>query len=297
MNNEMFYRTASWMKRNARPLECARWVYLFEEGSREDVIQKLNAFQNDDGGFGHGLEPDSMLPDSNAVDTWTACQILMEVEAGSEESIVKSMVAYLMQSYDHVRGLWKTVVPEHNNHPHAPWWHYTEDAQKNWMYTPTVELAAYLMQGSEKDTEPYELGLEVMENAAIYLLNSSEMDFHEVNNFQKAYAITGDAPKEVRMKLDELREASIDKDPVSWGRSYKVLPLDMIFSKNDALYGKYKKLVEDNVEYLRESVNSQGVWDITWEWGQYEEDYYVARQQWKGILAVNNWKTLREFCK
>ena len=115
---------------------------------------------------------------------------MREVEAGSEEPIVKSMVAYLMQSYDHAKGLWKTVVPEHNNHPHAPWWHYTEDAQKNWMYNPTVELAAYLIHWSEADTGPYELGLEMMENAAIYLLNSSEMDFHEVNNFQKAYAIT-----------------------------------------------------------------------------------------------------------
>ena len=69
MKNEMFHKTASWMKRNARPLECVRWAYLFEEGSREDVIKMLSAFQNDAGGFGHGLEPDSMLPDSNAVDT------------------------------------------------------------------------------------------------------------------------------------------------------------------------------------------------------------------------------------
>lgn len=117
MNNEIFRKTASWVKRNARPLEYARWAYLFEEGPREDVIQKLSAFQNDDDGFGHGLEPDSMLPDSNAVDTWTACRILMEVEAGSEEPIVKSVVEYLMQSYDCDMGLWKTVVPEHNNHP------------------------------------------------------------------------------------------------------------------------------------------------------------------------------------
>src|SRR5699024_8830787 len=121
------------------------------------------------------------------IDTWTACQILMEVEADSEEQIVKSVVEYLMQSYDHDKGLWKTVVPEHNDHPRAPWWSYTEEAQNNWMYNPTVELAAYLSHWSEADTEPYDLGLKVMENATIHLLNSSKMDFHEVNNFQKAY--------------------------------------------------------------------------------------------------------------
>src|SRR5699024_8891825 len=155
MKKEMFRKTSDWMKRNARPLKYARWAYLFENGSREDVIQKLSAFQNDNGGFGHGLEPDSMLPDLNAIDTWTACQILMEVEAGGEEQIVKSTVEYLMQSYDHAKGLWKTVVPEHNNHPHAPWWSYSEDAQESWMYNPSVELAAYLIHWSEEESDPY----------------------------------------------------------------------------------------------------------------------------------------------
>lgn len=116
-----------------------------------------------------------------------------------------------------------------------------------------------------------------------------------MNNFQKVYEITGDAPKEVRSKLNELIEASIDTDPESWGKSYKPLPLNMIFSKEDELYGKYEDLIEKNVRYLKETVNSEGVWDITWEWGQYMEDYYVARQQWKGVLAVGNWKMLNEF--
>jgi|SRR5699024_1353072 len=295
MDNERFRKTANWMKRNARPLECTRWAYLFENGPREDVIEKLSAFQNDDGGFGHGLEPDSMLPDSNAIDTWTACQILMETGADREEQIVKSAVEYLMRSYDHDKELWKTVIPEHNDYPRAPWWSYTEEAQDNWMYNPSVELAAYLIHWSEEDSEPYNLGLEVMENATIHLLNCSEMDFHEVNNFQKAYDITGDEPREVRAKLNELIEASIDTDHESWGKSYKALPLDMISSKDDGLYEKYEELIEKNVQYLRETVNSEGVWDIAWEWGQYEEDYHVAKHQWKGILTLSNWKTLREF--
>ena len=73
MKNELFHKTAGWMKRNARPLEYARWAYLFEGGSKEKVIDNLSAFQNSDGGFAHGLEPDSMLPESNAIDTWAAC--------------------------------------------------------------------------------------------------------------------------------------------------------------------------------------------------------------------------------
>lgn len=295
MDQEMFGKTAGWMKRNARPLECARWEYLFEEGPKEAVMQKLSAFQHNDGGFGHSLEPDSMLPESNSIDTWTACQILMEVEADSDELIVQTAMDYLMQSYDREKGLWKTVIPEHNNHPRAPWWSYTEEAQDNWMYNPSVELAAYLIHWSEEESDSYNLGLEVMERATIHLMNSSGMDFHEVNNFQRAYEITGDAPEEAKAKLNELIEASIDTDPESWGKSYKALPLDMIAGKDHGLYDKYTELIEKNTEYLKEAVNSEGVWDITWEWGQYEEEYHVAKQQWKGIMAVTNWKVLREF--
>lgn len=295
MDQEMFRKTASWVKRNARPLECSRWAYFFENGTVENVVQNLSAFQNSDGGFGHGLEPDSILPDSNAIDTWTACRILMEVEADSDEPMVHSLMDYLMQSYDQEKGLWKTVIPEHNNHPRAPWWSYTEDAQDNWMFNPSVELAAYLIHWSEEDSEAYNLGLEVMERATIYLMNSAEMDFHEVNNFQQAYEITVDAPEKVRIKLNELIEASIDTVPESWGNSYKALPLDMISSKDEELYEEYEALIERNVQYLKEAVNSEGVWNITWEWGQYEEAYHIAKQQWKGILAVGNWKTLKEF--
>src|SRR5699024_7230948 len=163
MDQEMFGKTAGWMKRNARPLECARWEYLLEEGPKEAVMQKQSAFQQNDGGFGHSLEPDSMLPESNSIDTWTACQMQMEVEADSDELIVQTAMDDLMQSYDREKGLWKTVIPEHNNHPRAPWWSYTEEAQDNWMYNPSVELAAYLIHWSEEESDSYNLGLEVME--------------------------------------------------------------------------------------------------------------------------------------
>ena len=54
MTFDQIYTNASkWIKRNARPLESASWSYLLENGIQEDVIHKLEAFQNEDGGFGH----------------------------------------------------------------------------------------------------------------------------------------------------------------------------------------------------------------------------------------------------
>lgn len=38
--------------RNARPLDLARWNYLFENGDKENVLKILSSYQNEDGGFG-----------------------------------------------------------------------------------------------------------------------------------------------------------------------------------------------------------------------------------------------------
>ena len=50
-----FERARRFIFRNARPLDFARWRFAFEGGSREDVLAALAAYQNGDGGFGHGL--------------------------------------------------------------------------------------------------------------------------------------------------------------------------------------------------------------------------------------------------
>jgi len=48
-------------------LELARWQIHFEDGSRENVLQMLEVYQNEDGGFGHGLEPDNWKPNSTPI--------------------------------------------------------------------------------------------------------------------------------------------------------------------------------------------------------------------------------------
>jgi hypothetical protein len=43
---------------NARPIDLAVYKYFFDNGSNQRVIDELSKFQNEDGGFGNGLEPD-----------------------------------------------------------------------------------------------------------------------------------------------------------------------------------------------------------------------------------------------
>jgi hypothetical protein len=52
-------RARAFIYRNARPLDIARFQYHFENGSKDAVLTALAAYQNEDGGFGHALGPDS----------------------------------------------------------------------------------------------------------------------------------------------------------------------------------------------------------------------------------------------
>ena len=57
----------------------ARWNYLFENGSKEDVASVLKTYQNDDGGFANALEPDCWNINSTPLQTWVATQIIKEI--------------------------------------------------------------------------------------------------------------------------------------------------------------------------------------------------------------------------
>lgn len=95
MGEYIFEKARKWIYLNARPLDMARFQYLFENGSREAVLSVLAEYQNEDGGFGHALEADSFNPNSSPIQTWAATEILYEL--GIEEDYYKRYTEILGQ--------------------------------------------------------------------------------------------------------------------------------------------------------------------------------------------------------
>ena len=109
----------------ARPLEIARYDYIFEKSSADGVLRELSAFQNHDGGFGHGIESDFHLPDSTPIATSVGLRILDALPSSKlrDEMITKAL-QYLRTAFFLDRVGWFSVTPEVNEYPHAPWWTY-----------------------------------------------------------------------------------------------------------------------------------------------------------------------------
>jgi hypothetical protein len=299
-------RAQAWLKRYGRPLEMALWDFHFAGGSKENVIRYLSAFQNEDGGFGHGLEPDFWLPKSSPMASWMAGQILVEIKADLSDKIVERLIQYLMTCEQVLPGMWPTVLPENNDYPHAPWWHWSEEAQTTWMFNPSVELAAFLVYWSPPYSREAALGWQSLVPAVKYIMQVDGVDWHELRNFWQCLKLLrhhegrftaqfGYTFSEVESRLKGLILETVDGEPVGWAGAYKPLPLEFVKDASDPLYSELKPLVEENLRFFLSSRDKWGIWGITWGWADYPSEFAIASRYWQGIRAVERYKTLRAF--
>lgn len=77
---QAFEKARAFIYRNARPLDLARFQYHLEDGDKAAVMQALSFYQNEDGGFGHGVEADCWNPHSITIHVGTACRIILDID-------------------------------------------------------------------------------------------------------------------------------------------------------------------------------------------------------------------------
>ncbi len=129
-----------------RQLEQALYRYYFEDGSAEGVFTALTAFQNSGGGFGRALEPDLRAPESSALATSHALEILRDLGASADHPLVKNAIGYLLKTYDREKGVWRIIPKTTDSNPHAPWWSQErlEETFDHFLANPRPELVGYL---------------------------------------------------------------------------------------------------------------------------------------------------------
>lgn len=102
-----------------RPVEASWARWLVEGGSLDEVYLVLRRYQNPDGGFGNGLEPDVGAPSSNPFAARLAMGVLCSVGAPSGQPGVADLERWLdaEQGED---GCWR-LPADAKDHPLAPW--------------------------------------------------------------------------------------------------------------------------------------------------------------------------------
>lgn len=132
-------RAVAFLDREGRQLDAAWCRVATSQGAgQESALAELARFQNDDGGFGHGLEPDIAAPESNPFAARIALQVCCAIEAPADAPLVRRLLNWLNEHQDEDGG-WR-LAPAVYEHALAPWF-----AGWSWpSLNPALDLAGYV---------------------------------------------------------------------------------------------------------------------------------------------------------
>jgi len=120
MNAPDFNAAAAFVAANARVLDRRRFQRLFEDGPAAPVRDAVAAYRNDDGGFGHALEPDCRAPGSQPAAAAMALRIMDETDTW-DEALVRGACDWLT-AVAPAEGGAAFVESTLEGWSHAPWW-------------------------------------------------------------------------------------------------------------------------------------------------------------------------------
>ena len=249
------------------------------------------AYQNEDGGFGHGLEADFLNPNSSPIQTWWAIRILREIGLYAPgQPVVSKAVRYLESGAFFDGHCWASDIPSNNDYPHAPWWTWrSPESDAPWSYNPTASLTGWLVHVTQSDFA-FRLA---DESVNAYLSMDSCLDKHTLRCFLELYRdIKASAPhrfdisafeKRLRNDISECIFQSAD----NWN-SYSPRPSDFISGLEDPFFDCIAEIAEKECCFLIETQLENGAWPITWQWKDYPDAFAVSKKHWQSILTISN---------
>ncbi len=316
-----YKRARRYIYTHARPIELARWQYHFEDGSREAVLEALACYQNSNGGFGHGLNPDYWNPHSSPVQTLVATEILWEIgmeRVDAEHPIIQGILDYLSSGRDFDEEHWQYTVESNNKYPHAAWWHYpysswwkdTIASRFAVTYYPTAALAGFILYFEDSDTDFYDLAREIAAEAIAAFLQAEDIsDKHVIFSFSRLYdyIIEAELEKEfpvgkLQRKLQEIVNRTITQDETMyitmWGINI-CKPSWFIISVDSLYYEENKEIAEFECEFIAKTQLGDGSWEVIWDWSEdYPQAWGVAKCWWKSRVIIDNllyWNGIKNY--
>ena len=94
LSKDGFLKARDFILTNARMIERRLFNFYFENGNKEGVFHAVYAYRNSDGGFGHGMEPDTASPESQPLFSVMALETLDAIGYLNTELILKDFMPY-----------------------------------------------------------------------------------------------------------------------------------------------------------------------------------------------------------
>lgn len=289
LSSSQFKQAYEFIEQYARPLDREYFAYHYGIGNKEYVLQELEAFRNEDGGFGNNLEPDFRLQGSSPLATTIAFQYLYQLNVSPQHPFVVDGKNYFLETFLSDGKGWQAVPKSVNDVPHAPWWHVPEKID-NYSANPDAEIVGYFVHYNVQ----HPLATEAMDRVMTHLRHMNKYEIHEVQCYLRLAKLAGgEVQKEIYKKIEQRLSSLIDP-PEQWEK-YGVQPVALVDSLQSPFAKKLNQELDVNLDYIIEKQLDDGSWEPNWAWGQFEDQWEVAKREWQGILTVQNVITLSKF--
>ena len=282
---------------HGRALDQARFTFHFEGGARDAVLEALAVYQNEDGGFGHAIEPDLRTPASSVIGTSTAFHILRAIDAPPDHPLVKRGVDYLIAQFNESERVWPIVPPAVEDAPHAPWWFFenADSAFNGFIHNPRAEVLGHL----------YHFDCPINGGFLALVIDGlrglpEKVDLYDLRSYLGLATARG-LPGEKRAELEALLAAripmSIATTPEAWAAHGQMLPLDAA-PHPESFAARFidTGLLKNQLDFEIASQSKDGSWMIGWEWADFGADAWAqAEKDWKGFFIVKKLKTIQAY--
>lgn len=292
LSKEAFVRAREFIQKNARPLDRNLFDYLFEEGTREAVMEELSKFQNSDGGFGNALEPDFRLKASSPMATSIGLQFCQDIGATADDEVVSNAIQYLLTTYDNDYGFWPSTYLDVNDTPHAPWWHIEEvkpPTEERWA-NPSAELAGYLHR--YKSLVPNELITDLNKRLLTNIKSSEYIEgLYNVMCWERAYK---EFPKPLQSMVSEKIRRTYKKNAPYTQEDLGAIRIFWLAPNPESILISHPGNVYNLMDLEIDNQSDDGGWWPTWKWGQYEDVWPIAEKEWAGKITLDCLRALTD---
>ena len=277
---------------HARPIDLAIYKYFFENEPNKIVIDELLKYQNEDGGFGNGLEPDYWNPNSSPIATNDAIITLYRVGALEQNTeIVNGIVRYLKSydSFDEDKKRWLFAIDSNKDYPHAIWWEKNEDGING--FNPTISLATFLICYGNR-TLLYE---EIIRAGLKYLEDNDDVSGDALKCYLLSYELLKNNHIVDIIDLQYLKNLickrindAICKDIEKYGVEYVPMPSDFFSGTYlEFITSEIKLLVDAEKGILGKLQKEDGGFDISWKWCTQYSEFEQARNWWRPRITID----------
>ena len=276
-----FDAAAEFMATRARVLDRRVFQRLFQGGAPEPVRDAVAAYRNDDGGFGHALEPDLRAAASQPAAVEMALRI-MDAAGAWDERLVRDAIDWLTSIAPSEGGA-TFVLPTLSQGPHAPWWAPAEGNPVSLIQTGQIAGVLYARGFShpwrDAATEAMWRGIDQLTEPNAYEMFGVLAFLQHVPDRSRA--------ENALQRIGQLLRDLVALDPTAEGETHS--PLDFAPLPDSIARSLFDEpTIKAHLNHLAGAQREDGGWTFNWPaWSP------AAESDWRGFLTVDALRVLR----